>query len=127
MKQTSKQLLFAMTLALIFSPALRAADNVPGSTNAIKDHSVDFRGRPPFKRGFKAKNEVADFARFEEAASRPTAKSQRAVDFKGRPPFRRSIASTADVADFARFEETTSSPKAQRTHRGPPGKVTTRR
>ena len=127
MKLISKQLLFAMTLGLVFAPALQAADTVPAGTTVTKERSVDFSGRPPFKRGFKASREVADIARFEETASGPTAKSQRVVDFKGRPPFRRSITSTVDVADFARFEETSSSTKAQRTHRGPPGKLTTLR
>jgi len=129
MKLISKQLLVAATLTVIFAaaPALQAADNVPAGANTTQEISADFKGRPPFKRVFKSRDEVADLARFEETVSRQTAKSQRVVDFKGRPPFRRSIASAADVADFARFEETTASPKAQRTHRGPPGKITTRR
>lgn len=127
MKLISKQLLVAVTLTVMFTsaPVLQAADNVPAGPNATQEIAVNFNGRPPFKRVFKSRDEVADLARFEETTSRQTAQSQRVVDFRGRPPFRRSIA--ADVADFARFEETTASPKTQRTHSGPPGKITTRR
>ena len=60
--------------------------------------TVDFKGKPPFKRR-TVTLPVADVAALE--ATKTT--RVRSVDFKGRPPFRRNI-ETVNVVDMAVLE-----------------------
>ncbi|NNC65861.1 MAG: hypothetical protein HKN84_13840 [Gammaproteobacteria bacterium] len=116
-------LAFASTSAT----TLWAADE---STPGAQDSDMlvtEYRGRPPFKRHFVSSEEIAELARFEESASRPTGESVRVADYRGRPPFKREILSSEEVVELARFEETSSMDTDRRTRRGPPGKLHSRR
>ena len=91
---------------------------------------TEFRGRPPFKRQILSSDEVAELARFEEAApaAPTTTETIRVTDFRGKPPYKREIVTAEEWVELARFEETSASEaQDRRTRRGPPGKLNSRR
>lgn len=78
-----------------------AANDGTEATVAVR--SVDFRGRPPFKRTVEYLP-LSEVARLEtEAADRTTV--IRTVDYTGRPPFRRNL-ERVEIVDAARLELT---------------------
>jgi len=129
MMWSSMRRVLATVLVFIICPAptLWGAEDSDTGASSSDIIVTEFRGRPPFKRYRQSSEEVAELARFEETASRPTGDRVRVADFRGRPPFKRQILSTDEVADLARFEETTPTSDSQRTRRGPPGKPTSQR
>lgn len=75
-----------------------------GDTEAtVAVHSIDVRGRPPFKRKIEYLP-VSEVARLEAAsAERARETTVRTVDFSGRPPFRRNL-ERVEIVDAARLE-----------------------
>lgn len=74
-----------------------------GTEATVAVHSIDVRGRPPFKRKIEhlPQSEVARLEMATSEAARET--TVRTVDFTGRPPFRRNV-ERVEVVDAARLE-----------------------
>lgn len=101
-------------------PAVSSSANTPSSDSSVTvERSVDFAGKPPFKRRLVRVEDVAESVVRTQAAVRATG-----VAVRGRPPFRRQLTvpqtERNDIV-FARLEETAASDQRQR-RRGPPGK-----
>ena len=87
-----------------------AADS--NSDDLVKIVTVDYKGKPPFKRRVETLP-MADIAAMEE--SKTTRVST--VDFKGKPPFRRNV-ETLNVVDIAVLEP--ASEASRTSFRGKP-------
>lgn len=75
-----------------------------GDTEAtVAVHSIDVRGRPPFKRKIEhlPQREIARLEMATTESARET--TVRTVDFTGRPPFRRDL-ERVEIVDAARLE-----------------------
>lgn len=74
-----------------------------GTEATVAVHSIDVRGRPPFKRKIEhlPQSEVARLEMASGESARET--TIRTVDFKGRPPFRRNV-ERVEIVDAARLE-----------------------
>jgi hypothetical protein len=83
-----------------------AANDATEATVAV--HSVDFRGRPPFKRTVE-RLPVSEVARLETATAADRETFIRTVDYTGRPPFRRNL-ERVEIVDAARLELTDGQP-----------------
>lgn len=86
---------------LMFHAGAIAAGGATEATVAV--HSIDVRGRPPFKRKIEylPQSEVARLEMATAESARET--TIRTVDFRGRPPFRRNV-ERVEVVDAARLE-----------------------
>lgn len=83
--------------AMTFATSSQAADNVENETVTLV--SVDFKGKPPFKRRYE-QVPVADIAALEKSPSEVKIVT---VDFKGKPPFKRNVEKLT-VVDIAALE-----------------------
>jgi len=102
-------------VALPLGGAAVAADR--SEAESVTVHSVDMRGKPPFRRSVETLS-VTEAARLERSAPAqryaPTGETVtvRTVDYSGRPPFKRR-SETLDVAEVARLEAVASEQEEQ--------------
>ena len=98
---TSKLIVSMLGCGAIFlsAPSFSADIN---AVEEVKIVTVDYKGKPPFKRRIETLP-MSDVAALE--TSKPT--RVRSVDFKGKPPFRRNVESleVVDVAALAPADE----------------------
>jgi hypothetical protein len=86
---------------LLFQAGAFAASDNTEATVAV--HSIDVRGRPPFKRKVEHLP-LSEVARLEAATAEGARETTvRTVDFTGRPPFRRDL-ERVEIVDAARLE-----------------------
>ena len=99
MKTGFKIAMLGIGASLLAAPALATDSN---NANEVTIVSVDYKGKPPFKRSFETVP-MADVAALEAAESASQTIKVTTVDFSGKPPFRRNVEQLT-VVDTAALE-----------------------
>lgn len=102
-----------MKKVIALCSALCAFSVTAESQNTTKEWTVDYSGKPPYKRTLTEIN-VVDVAKLETAETQVIS----TTDFSGKPPFKRNV-ETLQVVDAAVLEATDDSGKKTRKGRPP--------